>query len=79
MGSRHFMKELVGRDVLTASGRRIGVLSDVVIDTDDGRIAYLLVKSDGSVLTAAQKVDALGRLVVEAQLVRLDGDKIVIG
>ncbi len=78
MDGRFFVKELVGMDVVTVNGRTIGVLSDVVIDTDDGRIAYILVKSEGNVLTTAHKVDEEGRLVVETQRIRVDGDKIVI-
>lgn len=60
------------------NGRPIGLLSDIVIDTNDGRIAYILIESQGNVLTTAHRVDAEGRLVVETQRLRVDGDKIVI-
>lgn len=73
-----FSKELIGMNVETITGRSVGVLEDLVIDTDDGSIKYLLVSTAGNVIKDPHKVDEKGRAVVETDRIRIDGNKIVI-
>jgi sporulation protein YlmC with PRC-barrel domain len=78
MESRIFSKEMLGKEVETITGRTVGVLEDMVIDTDDGSIKYLLISSSGNVMGAEHKVDDKGRIVVETDRIRFDGNKLVI-
>lgn len=78
MTDRFFAGELIGREVLTSGGRRIGILADLVIDCDDGTIAHLLVDPDGSVMSTVRRVDGLGRIVVSAERMRTESGRIVI-
>lgn len=78
MGGKFFLKELVGKEVITVNDNRVGILVDIVVDTSDGRIAYLIIKTDGSIITDAHKVDAQGRLVVETSRIRIEDNRIVI-
>ncbi|MCL2148595.1 MAG: PRC-barrel domain-containing protein [Methanomassiliicoccaceae archaeon] len=78
MGDRAFSREILGRDVETATGRAVGVLEDIVIDTGDGSIKYLIVATAGNVTEGPHRVDERGRAVVETDRIRLKGDKIVI-
>ena len=54
--------ELIGKTVLTANGTTLGILDELVIDTDTGEIRYILVRSD-STLPADRKIDSKGRAV----------------
>ncbi|MDR1690576.1 MAG: PRC-barrel domain-containing protein, partial [Candidatus Methanoplasma sp.] len=78
MENRLFSRELIGKEVETITGRTVGVLEDIVIDTDDGSIVYLLVSMSGNVLSGSHKVDDKGRAVVETDRIRVDGGRIII-
>jgi len=76
--SKVFSKELIGKEVETITGRSVGKLEDIVIDTDDGSIKYLLVSAAGNVIGGPHKLDEKGRMVVETDRIRVDGDRLVI-
>jgi sporulation protein YlmC with PRC-barrel domain len=78
MESKMFSKELIGKDVETITGRSVGVLEDIVIDTDDGSIKYLLITAAGNVVGGPHKVDENGRIVVETDRIRISGNKLII-
>jgi len=78
MDKKLFSRELIGMDVETITGNQIGKLEDMVIDTDDGSIKYLLVSAAGNVIAGAHKVDEKGRLVVETDRIRIDGNRLII-
>ena len=78
MGDRMFSKELIGKEVVTISGRTIGILEDIVIDTDDGSIKYFLMAASGNVVEGQHKVDGDGRLVVETDRIRVNEGKLII-
>ena len=73
-----FGAELLGKEVVTIKGRTVGVLEDIVIDTDDGLIKYLLVSAKGKITGEPHKVDENGRLVVETDRIRVEGNRLVI-
>lgn len=73
-----FTKELIGLEVETITGRLVGVLDDIVIDTADGSVKYLLVSTSGAIMGDAHKVDEKGRIVIETSRIRVDNGKIVI-
>lgn len=78
MADRMFTRELLGKDVETVTGRRVGVLEDLVIDCNSGSLKYLIVSTDNTIISMTQKVDEFGRLVVATDCIRVDGDRIVI-
>ena len=78
MNSTAFVTELLGKEVITISGRTVGVLEDIVIDTEDGLIKYLLVSAKGKITGEPHKVDENGRLVVETDRIRIDGNRLII-
>ncbi|MCL2334353.1 PRC-barrel domain-containing protein [Candidatus Methanoplasma termitum] len=78
MDNKIFSREIIGKEVETITGRTVGKLEDLVIDTVDGSIKYLLVSASGKVIGEEHKVDDKGRLVVETDRIRFDGNKIII-
>ncbi|MDR0509286.1 MAG: PRC-barrel domain-containing protein [Candidatus Methanoplasma sp.] len=78
MGNRIFSTELFGKEVVTIAGTSIGIIEDCVVDTDRGSIKYLLVSTGGNVISEPHKVDENGRLVVETDRIRIDGNRLVI-
>ncbi len=78
MDDRILTEEIIGKKVETAGGQTIGTLSDIVLDCEDGSIKYLLVKTVGSVIENAHRIDEEGRLVVSTKRMRLETGKIVI-
>jgi len=75
---RMFSRELIGKEVESITGRSVGTLEDIVIDTDDGSIRYLLVSASGNVIGGPHKVDEDGRIVVETDRIRVDGNRLII-
>jgi sporulation protein YlmC with PRC-barrel domain len=78
MENRMFSKELIGKEVETVAGKAVGTLEDIVIDTDNGSIKYLLISAGGNVIGGSHKVDEKGRIVVETDRIRIDGKKMII-
>jgi len=73
-----FSKEIFGKEVETIAGRAVGTVEDIVIDTDDGSIRYILIAAKGNVMSGPHKVDEYGRMVVETNRIRIDGNKLII-
>ncbi|MCL2031683.1 MAG: PRC-barrel domain-containing protein [Methanomassiliicoccaceae archaeon] len=78
MEDRIFSREIIGKEVETITGRTVGVLEDIVIDTEDGSIKYLLISTAGNVLGESHKVDEKGRAVVETDRIRISGNRLII-
>ena len=78
MDNKTFSKELIGKEVVTITGRTVGVLEDIIIDTEDGSIKYLLISAKGKITGESHKVDENGRLVVETDRIRVDGGRLII-
>jgi len=56
----------------------VGILDDIVLDTVGGGVKYLLINPVGSAFNESVKMDKKGRLVVETERIRLEGERIVI-
>lgn len=78
MTDKFLTRELIGKKVETVGGKKIGALSDIVVNSDNGTIKYLLIKTDGALLNSTQKVDETGRLVITTEKIRVEEDRIVI-
>ena len=76
--TKFFSREIVGLAVETVAGTPVGILDDIVIDTENGRIKYLLVRPAGAVINGPAKVDENGRLVFKTDRLRIEGGKVVI-
>ena len=62
MARRLLRTEILGKTVMTANGSVLGVLEEMVLDTETGEIKYILVRSDNNRATG-QKIDSKGRCV----------------
>ena len=62
MARRLLRNEILGKTVMTANGTVLGVLEEMVLDTETGEIKYILVRSDNNRATG-QKIDSKGRCV----------------
>lgn len=78
VSTKFFSGEIIGLTVETVAGTAVGILDDIVIDTENGHIKYLLVKPAGAVINGPTRVDEAGRLVVETDRLRIDGGKVII-
>lgn len=54
--------EIIGKTVVTSNGTDLGILDELVVDTETGEIKYILVKGDSNT-QAGQMIDAKGRRV----------------
>ena len=57
MARRLLRNEILGKTVMTANGSVLGVLEEMVLDTETGEIKYILVRSDNNRATG-QKIDS---------------------
>jgi len=78
MTGKLFFKEFVGKEVETITGKKVGILEDIVVNTDDGSIVYLIVSTAGNVIGSPHKIDEKGRAVVETDRIRIEGERVII-
>ena len=72
-----FSEELIGKSAMTSGGYPIGIVEDMVVDTESGELKYLLVRSAGGNVTT-QKVDGKGRAVITFSSLKITGDNIIV-
>lgn len=77
MAYKMLRKELIGKRVLTEGGTEIGHLDDFVIDSDNGRIVYMLIRTYGKV-SALQKTDDKGRLICSFEDIKVYEGHLVV-
>lgn len=61
MKSKSLRKELIGKTVMTPAGSMLGLLDEIVVDTETGEIRYLLLRVKEQPRTG-QKIDSKGRV-----------------
>ncbi|MDR1403963.1 MAG: PRC-barrel domain-containing protein [Candidatus Methanoplasma sp.] len=76
--SRMFSRELIGMEVGTSTGRSVGILEDIVIDTDGGYVKYMLISAAGNTSADSCGADGKGRFAVETDRIRVSGDRLII-
>lgn len=74
--SEVFMEEIAGKSVMTENGSPIGTVEDVVMDTENGEMKYLLVKLFLPIPN--QRIDEKGRAVIGFRTLKFSGDGIII-
>lgn len=62
MSQKMLRGEIIGKTVVTSNGTDLGILDELVVDTETGEIKYILVKGDSNT-QAGQMIDAKGRRV----------------
>lgn len=72
-----FTDEVIGKYAMTSGGYPIGLVEDLVIDTETGEVKYLLVKPASGNL-ANQKTDGRGRSVITIGSMKISGDNVII-
>ena len=77
MGEKMFSEEFVGMTAMTAGGYLLGMVDDVVFDTETGELKYLLIKLRGTP-KKGQKVDAGGRAIVAFDGLKISGKNVTI-
>lgn len=78
MDEKVFSRELIGKEVETEKGKHIGILEDLVIDTDSGKIICLLISGQDKKVTARCKTDEAGRAMIETDRMSVQDNKIKI-
>jgi len=73
-----FSMEILGKEVETITGRSVGTIEDIVIDTNDGTIKYIVISAGGNVTGGPHKVDENGKIVVETDRIRVEGSRLII-
>jgi len=77
MGDKMFSEEFVGMTAMTVGGYLLGMVDDVVFDTETGELKYLLIKLRGTP-KKGQKMDAGGRAIVAFDGLRVSGKNVTI-
>ena len=77
MAHKMLRKELIGKRVITEGGTEIGYLDDFVIESDNGQIAYMLIKTYGKV-SPLQKTDEKGRLICSFEDIKVYEGHLVV-
>jgi sporulation protein YlmC with PRC-barrel domain len=69
---------MVEKQVLSADGRKIGWVSNIVVDTKSGEIMHLLVIPDETVDPGEFKIDTQNRIVLPFSKVKSMKDVVVM-
>jgi len=76
---KKFSKELLGREIISKTGKRFGEVGDIVFETRSGELIHLLVKNP---TTYSEKLelekDKTGHILIPFSAVIAVGDFIVI-
>ncbi|UCH88425.1 MAG: PRC-barrel domain-containing protein [Thermoplasmata archaeon] len=70
---------MVEKQVMSADGRKIGWVSNIVVDTKSGEIMHLLVIPDETVDPQEFKLDTQNRIVLAFSKVKSMKDVVVMG
>lgn len=61
---KRFVTELTGKTVMTGDGRILGIIENLVVDTQNGHVQDVLVAPSDEVDARAYRVDPQGRLLL---------------
>lgn len=77
-GMKRFVTELTGKTVMTADGRILGVIENLVVDTRSGHVQDVLVAPAEDVDGRAFRIDPQGRLMLPFQGLKAIRDVVVM-
>lgn len=72
-----FSDEIINKVARTVGGFPVGIIEDIVIETETGEMKYLLIKPTSN-LISAQKTDSKGRVVVTFNTLKMSGNSVII-
>lgn len=75
---KKFISDIRGKTVTTGDGMILGVLDNVVIDTNTGEIQHLLIKPSDDLEIRGYQMDAKGRLVLPFKSMKAVKDVVVV-
>jgi len=77
--NKHFVSELRGKTLMSANGDILGIIDNFVVDTESGRIDYVLVAPTEDLDVTQFKIDKTGRVVLDFGNIKAVKDVVVIG
>ncbi len=75
---KRFVTELTGKTVMTGDGRILGIIENLVVDTQNGHVQDVLVAPSEEVDARAYRVDPQGRLLLPFQGLKAIRDVVVM-
>ncbi len=73
-----FVTELQGKNIMTADGKYLGQVDNVVVDTKSGDLQHLLVIPTEEIDTGDYKTDRTGRVVLPFSKIKSMKDVIIL-
>ena len=73
-----FVTELQGKNIMTADGKYLGQVDNVVVDTKSGDLQHLLVIPTEEIDTGDFKTDRTGRVVLPFNKIKSMKDVIIL-
>ncbi len=77
--NKHFITELRGKTLMSATGDILGIIDNFVVDTDSGAIEYVLVAPNEELDISRYKTDKMERIVLDFNNIQAVKDVVVIG
>ena len=72
-----FSDALIGKKAMTSGGYPIGIIEEIVIDTETGEMKYLLVRPDAGA-ASMNKTDGKGRAVISIGTLKIADDNVIL-
>ena len=73
-----FITELQGKNIMTADGKYLGQVDNVVVDTNSGELQHLLVIPTEEIDIRDYKTDRTGRVVLPFSKIKAMKDVIIL-
>ena len=75
---RKFATELRGKTVMTNDGQILGMIENLIVDTQSGKVMDVLVVPANELETRLYKMDAQGRIILPFQGMQAIKDVVVV-
>lgn len=76
---KKFITEIQGKEAMSADGKKLGTIDNIVVDTTTGELQHLLVIPDPNIDPRAYRRDYQERLVLPFKKIKAVKDVVVIG
>ncbi|MDE1856735.1 MAG: PRC-barrel domain-containing protein [Candidatus Micrarchaeota archaeon] len=73
------LSELYGKEIISNSGKRIGVVEDVIVDFEEGKVANLLLVKSDQLVRSQNTRQALAKNSVRYDKVKSVAETIIVG
>jgi len=72
-----FSDQLIGKKAITSGGYPIGIIEEIVVDTETGELKYLLVRPDVGA-ASMNKTDGKGRAVITIGTLKIADENVIV-